>query len=306
MNTQALIFDIKRDCSEDGPGIRTTVFFKGCPLRCDWCQNPEGKTDRAQLYFDKQLCKPNDCGAPCVKACPSRCLQANGKLNINFNACINSGTANTNKICRKCATSCTSKALRVSGYWISLDELLYRVLIDKKFYQSSGGGVTLSGGEPTRQMQFIHQFLKALKRAGINTAIETSGFFNYRKFQRLVLPYIDQVYFDLKLMDDNLSWKYLGQSNRLILKNFERLSRNNMVSMIPRIPLIPGITATNSNLHRIAEFLKKCSVSSATLIPYNPLWRDKLDKLNVSSPYKRQLFMSSEELDNSVREFGNS
>ena len=240
MQDKALIFDIKRDCSEDGPGIRTTVFFKGCPLSCIWCQNPEGKEKRVERW----------------------------------------------------ASSDTDETV---GYWITLDKLLYRVLIDKPFYSSSGGGVTLSGGEVTHQMPFAHRFLKALKKECIHTAIETSGFFNYRRFSEQLLPWVDLIYFDLKLIDDAASRQFTGQTNQLILDNFSKLVSESKVPVIPRVPLIPGITTSEENLRGIADFLAAHGIDAATLLPYNPLWRDKTLKLGRTPQYERSSFMTEEE-----------
>lgn len=245
METKALIFDIKRGASEDGPGLRTTVFFKGCPLSCVWCHNPEGMDRRPGLDIE---------GKPV-------------------------------------------------GEWISLDELLYRLRQDSPFYRSSGGGVTLSGGEPTMQTEFAGSLLKALKAEGVHTAIETCGFFNYRRFSQHLLPWLDLIYFDLKLMCDADSRRYTGQSNRLILDNFTQLSHQPAASVIPRVPLIPGITATEENLQSIAKFLEANEISAATLLPYNPLWHDKAEKLGCVSPYQRKTFMTQDEQQICVASF---
>lgn len=245
MESKALIFDIKRGASEDGPGLRTAVFFKGCPLSCAWCHNPEG-------------------------------------------------------IDRLPGTDSEGKPV---GEWIALDELLYRLRQDRPFYRSSGGGITLSGGEPTMQMEFAGALLKALKADGIHTAIETCGFFNYRRFSQQLLPWLDLIYLDLKLMDDGDSHRYTGQSNRLILDNFVRLSRQSVVPVIPRVPLIPGITTTEKNLQSIAEFLDANRIGAATLLPYNPLWHDKAAKLGRVSPYQRKTFMTQDEEQQCVASF---
>lgn len=242
---RALIFDIKRGASEDGPGLRSTVFFKGCPLACQWCHNPEGR----------------DC-------CPG--VDSEGQP---------------------------------VGRWITLEELLYRLRLDRPFYDSSGGGVTLSGGEPTLQMEFAGQLLRALKAEGIHTAIETSGFFNYRRFCRQLLPWLDLIYFDLKLMDDSQSRYYTGQSNRPILKNFARLAHQSDVPVIPRVPLIPGITATTKNLEAIAGFIVANGFNAATLLPYNPLGQDKAIRLGVIPAYQRNTFMTQDELQACVASF---
>jgi len=245
---RALIFDLKRDCSEDGPGIRTTVFFKGCPLSCSWCQNPEGLARRPERDVD---------GNPV-------------------------------------------------GYWIELEELLYRVTVDRPFFDSSGGGVTLSGGEPTLQMGFIHHFLRRLKELGIHTAIETCGLFNYGRFRRLVLPYLDLIYFDLKLFDEGASCRHAGCSSLPIRDNLCRLAKEASVTIVPRIPLIPDITATRENLSAWARFLRDREIGECTLIPYNPLWRDKLVRLGGSPHYGRSTFMTPREEERCIQDVTNS
>ena len=246
---QAQIFDIKRDCSEDGPGIRTTVFFHGCPLNCLWCQNPEGKNANNIIHFHP----PKD------------------------------------------STGEQSHAIGTRRN-ISLDDLLYRVCIDKPFFNTTGGGVTLSGGEATQQMPFVHAFLKHLKQQNIHTTLETSGFFNYRKFCELLLPCLDLIYYDIKLIDDTLHRHYTGQTNALILRNLTRLSRENRSRIVPRIPLIPGITTTKENLQGIAKFLRNLGFDNAILLNYNPLWLDKLPHLGITSQYQRRSFMTKEEI----------
>ncbi len=242
---RGLIFDIKRGSSEDGPGIRATVFFKGCPLSCIWCQNPEG----IHGYMETDL-----------------------------------------------------EGERV-GEWIDLQELLYRVLQDRPFYDSSGGGVTLSGGEPTRQTTFIHHFLKALKTDGIHTAIETCGLFNFVRFRDQLLPWLDLIYFDLKLIDNFQSRRYTGCSNRTILNNFSRLIADAEIPIVPRIPLIPGITDTERNLSGLADFLRANGIESCSLMPYNPTWQDKFKRLGKSSLYDRTTFLTPGEQETSLRYF---
>ncbi len=240
-----LIFDIKRDCSEDGPGIRTTIFFKGCPLACVWCQNPEG-----------------------IISAPER--------------------------------TCSGETV---GEWITVKELLYRIGIDKPFYMSSGGGVTLSGGEPTMQMTFVHQLLKSLKSEGIRTAIETCGLFDYGSFCQLLLPWLDLIYFDLKLIYESDCRKFTGASNRVILDNFIRLTSLQEVQIMPRIPLIPRITMTESNLTGLACFLHRHGIRDCSLMPYNPTWLDKLERLGKKNAYNYSHFLTREERNKSVDYF---
>ena len=323
-DTQALIFDIKRDCSEDGPGIRTTVFFKGCPLSCIWCQNPEGKNEKIQITYKKDLCNPQICNdtvqldknysniktvtskikdgnngiteTACIHICEDDCLHLSpkDKLHIDHIKCTG---------CNKCIDVCPTGALEQIGYWISQEELLYRIRIDKPFFQSTGGGVTLSGGEVTQQMNFAGKFLEELKKEDIHTAIETSGFFNYEKFSKKMLPFIDIIYFDLKLIDDQESRKYTGQSNALIIDNFKRLINETNVIVVPRIPLIPDITTQTANLRGIADLLKSLPVTSATLLPYNPLWQDKVEKLDMKTRYNRVTLMSEKEKNDCLINF---
>ena len=296
---KALIFDIKRDCSEDGPGIRTTVFFKGCPLSCIWCQNPEGKSKSPQISYQARLCKPDECSTACISACEEKCLQlsATNKILIAHDKCTH---------CNKCFEVCHTGALEPVGYFIELEELLCRVCIDKPFYDSTGGGVTLSGGEVTQQMDFAGEFLKRLKEQNIHTAIETSGFFNYKKFSKKMLPHIDLIYFDLKLINDFESRKYTGQSSKVIFENFEKLIADSDiygVKIAPRIPLIPEITSKQDNLRGIANYLRSLNLEGATLLPYNPLWKNKIEKLNMKTKYHRSSLMNNVEKNECVRIF---
>ena len=278
-----MIFDIKRNCSEDGPGIRTTVFFKGCPLSCGWCQNPEGKARGPHLSFISERCQPSECGTPCLDVCEAGCLYMEQTLQVDHSTCT---------YCNLCFEVCPTNAIELIGYWITLKELLYKVSIDMPFYLSTNGGVTLSGGEPTLQMDFIHHFLKELKKRGIHTALETCGFFNLETFKKQVLPYLDLIYFDLKLIDDIESRRYTGQSNQCILENFVALTCETEIPLVPRIPLVPNITATEENLTGISKFLRRHKVMTCSLMPYNPLWQDKLKSLGLTTKYKHSSFMT--------------
>ncbi|MFQ5587023.1 MAG: glycyl-radical enzyme activating protein [Thermodesulfobacteriota bacterium] len=285
MEQKALIFDIKRDCSEDGPGIRTTVFFKGCPLSCVWCHNPEGQEKKPELSFRAEACRPSECGAPCVEVCETGCLNLNSTLRVDHSACTR---------CDRCFDLCPTSALEPAGYRITVQELLYRVVIDRPFYRSTGGGVTLSGGEATMQMEFIHSFLWGLKQEGIHTALETCGFFDMETFRDKVLPFLDLIYYDLKLIDDEASRRHTGRSNRLILENFITLIREANIPIVPRIPLVPDITATRDNLTGLAHFLRRHGVDTCSLMPYNPLWHDKAKRLGLTPGYQHTSFMNME------------
>lgn len=294
--SKGLIFDIKRDCSEDGPGIRTTVFFKGCPLSCVWCHNPEGISTQPALSFSSERCNPVECGGyACLAVCPLNVPSfdfENQKVCIDHDACAR---------CEKCFEVCTPRALEPVGNWWSVEELIKKVLIDKPFFDSTGGGVTLSGGEPTMQMEFLHRFLVALKKERINTGLETSGMFPLKQFQTDILPYLDFIYFDLKLIDPEESRQYTGISNDKILRNFVILKNEAPIPLIPRIPLIPGITATENNLYGISQFLQKSGVMECALMPYNPLWQDKAVHCGIDIRYSNPEFMSQRQEEDCIQ-----
>jgi pyruvate formate lyase activating enzyme len=295
-DAKGLIFDIKRDCSEDGPGIRTTVFFKGCPLACVWCQNPEGISAKPSLSFSSERCDPAACGGyACRDVCPENAPGLNpkdSKVEIDHDACTR---------CDKCFEVCTPHALEPVGIWWTAAQLVEKVGVDKTVFDATGGGVTLSGGEPTLQMTFLHRVLVALKQANINTGLETAGMFPLKAFQTDILPYLDFVYFDLKLIDPEESRQFTGSANEQILQNFRVLSAEAPVPVIARIPLIPGITATDKNLIGMSQFLQTHGIKACELMPYNPLWQDKAAKNGIVVSYSHPGFMSPEEEDRCVQ-----
>jgi len=233
---------------------------------------------------------------PCVDVCPTESLKLADKssIQVNHDLCNH---------CNRCFKVCPTQALEPVGYWITVDELLYKVLIDKPFFKSTGGGVTVSGGEATLQAEFLAAFLQGLKAEGIHTALETSGFFNYPSFQKQLLPNLDLIYFDLKLINEEKHRLYTGQSNKPILANLARLSQEAKIPIQVRVPLIPEITATKENLSDIADFLKALNISNVELLPYNPLWQDKLQRFGLKSDYDHKKFMTVEEQENCVKYF---
>jgi len=184
------------------------------------------------------------------------------------------------------------------GNWWTAKDLADKIQIDKEFFKSTGGGVTISGGEPCLQMAFLHDLLQELNKKGIHVGLETSGMFDLQAFSNQILPFLDFIYFDLKLIDPEESRKYTGCANERILENFLFLYRKSKIPVIPRIPLIPGITAEMHNLAGIAQFLKKNGVTACSLMPYNPLWQDKSVKHGIDIKYSRPAFMSKEEKEN--------
>ncbi len=276
MNRNPLILDIKGNSLDDGPGIRSVVFFKGCPLSCVWCHNPESKSRQAEISFDRDSCIA--CNT-CRESCRRDALSAENPFYVDRTRC---------DLCFDCLEGCPSKALDKFGDELSLNDILPVLLRDKPFFDNSGGGVTLSGGEPTLFMDFISVLLQALKEHGIHTLIETSGLFSFESFREKVIPFTDLVYIDVKLLDDRQHQRYCGVSNSRILKNIIQLndlSKEEHVDWLPRIPLIPGITDSDDNLSGIAAFLSENDNQTIQLLNYNPFWPDKARKIGASDHF---------------------
>lgn len=291
MKSLPFIFDIRRGALDDGPGIRTTVFFKGCPLACIWCHNPESMHSEAEMSFSPDRCIGNDCGA-CEAVCP---VAENNKGMGGEAGC---------SACGGCAAVCPSGARWQIGRVYSLNELSALLLKDLIFYSTSRGGVTLSGGEPTIHHTYVRELLKRLKAAGVHTAIQTCGLFDFELFSEELLPLLDMVYFDLKLMDPVLHKRYTVRSNASILKNLSGLSRLAPERLVVRVPLVPEITATSENLLAIAAFLRELHIKSWELLPYNPGGIAKRKSLSRElSPSMPRHFMGAEEEERLVTLF---
>ena len=272
-----LILDIKGNSLDDGPGIRSVVFFKGCPLLCVWCHNPESKKVGPEIAFDPSECVGCD---TCLMVCLEKALSRKNPFFIDRDRCT---------LCFACVDECPSGALSRVGREMTVDEIVASVTRDKPFFDASGGGVTLSGGEPTLFPDFLARLLAALKAEGIHTLLETCGQFNWPFFADGILPLVDTIYFDIKLMDPKAHQTYCGVSNPRILENFIQLNEragSGKFLLHPRTPLIPGITATTENLTAIARFLADHHIKKAQLLPYNPLWSTKNQKIGIAGPKK--------------------
>ena len=273
MTDKTLLVDIKRNALDDGPGIRTLLFFKGCPLSCVWCQNPEAKSPLKEISFNKDSC--SECGT-CLKVCNQDAIDFSNKYRIDRSLC---------NLCGKCIEVCPNYALEFVGQEYSIKELLEIILKDKIFYKNSGGGVTFSGGEPLYHIDYIKELVKELKKEDIHVCLETSGYYNRDKFYEFVLPFIDLIYFDLKIYNPKLHARYCKVSNERILENFEDIIKNKSIEILPRIPLIPNITDTDDNLSNLVNYLKTLNIKKIGLLPYNPLWLSKPEKIGIKPSY---------------------
>jgi pyruvate formate lyase activating enzyme len=283
------ILNIQRLSTEDGPGIRTTVFFKGCPLHCAWCHNPESLSSRLQTQWFSVRCI--GCQT-CVKTCPNGCLTMTpAGLVINRESC---------EACGKCAEACPSGALEALGRSVTVDQLLGELCKDRAWYEKSGGGVTLSGGEPCFQPEFAEALLHGLKEQGIATALDTCGLCSANTLDRL-LPYSDLVLFDLKLFDPALHRQYTGVSNAQILENLNNVlefirSQAHPIQLWIRTPLIPGATDLDENLTAIGRYLAgqfDGTVSRWELCAFNNLCRDQYTRLGLEWAYAKTPLMTA-------------
>lgn len=252
---ELFVSQIQRFSLHDGPGIRTTIFLKGCNLRCKWCHNPESQLAQKQMMYYKDKCI--GCGK-CAEVCPHQLKKCD--------------------FCGKCELYCPADARKVCGKEYSVDEVFSEIAKDKMFYENSGGGATFSGGECMLQIDFLYEILKKCKENGIHTAIDTAGNVPWEYFER-VLPYADLFLYDVKAISDELHKQGTGVSNKLILENLLRLSGK--CDIIVRIPIIGGFNDDNAEVKKIAEFLKKIKCIKKELLPYHSMGEHKYDALGI-------------------------
>lgn len=270
MADKARIFDVKHYAVHDGPGIRTTFFLMGCPLRCLWCQNPESQKDETVITFTQMKCI--GCGK-CVEAC--------GKLDMNLQL-----PRSSCELCGKCVKTCYSGARQFGSTFYSPEDVLKKVKDEKIFFDSSKGGVTFSGGECMLHIDFLAETVKLLKENGIRSAIDTCGAVPKSSFER-ILPYADLYLYDIKKIDPALHREYTGMDNALILENLKFLTRNN-ANIIIRIPLIPGYTDSKEDIDAIGKFVRddlNNKIIRCELLPYNKLAASKYGNKTIWSDY---------------------
>lgn len=268
------IFDIQRFSIHDGPGIRTTVFLKGCPLRCLWCHNPEGISPKPQLSYLPDKCI--GCGE-CFKVCPEGAFEKGPPVAMGPKAVLDRARCTS---CGACAPVCDPKALEMVGLEVSVDEILAIVLRDREYYEHSGGGMTLSGGEPLFQPEFAEALLRAAKQHRLHTVVETSGYAEWKVFEA-VRPFVDLFLYDYKETDPALHESFIGKSNQLILENLRKLHAAG-AGILLRCPVIPEFNARSEHLDGIAALARELPrLKGVELLPYHRLGRAKLNRFGL-------------------------
>ncbi|CCO07718.1 choline TMA-lyase-activating enzyme [Desulforamulus hydrothermalis] len=296
LERKARIFNVQKYSIYDGPGVRTLIFFKGCPLRCKWCSNPEGLERKFQVMFKEDLCI--NCGS-CIPVCPLQIhyFTEDGKqVKHQVNRSVNCAG------CRKCESVCPRQALSIAGSDKTVSEVLAIIQQDALFYLSSGGGVTLGGGEVTAQPEFAANLLTECKRLGIHTAIETSG---YAKLASLlkVAEFTDLILFDLKHIDPERHFELTGVHNERILDNLaELISRGFTVKV--RMPILKGLNDSAETIHRTMNFLQTFKFNKnflgVDLLPYHKLGINKYKQLGLTYPLTEDVSISNEEMQQIV------
>ena len=289
MHKRGTVFNIQRFSTSDGTGIRTTVFLKGCPLKCVWCHNPESHSASPQNFYRAELCI--SCGI-CAEVCERKAHSFVDNEHI-----LNRSICNA---CGCCAENCPANALELCGEIKAVEEIIETALRDKQFYEQSGGGITFSGGEPLMQYDFLLELLKSAKEQGLHTAIETSGY-SEKDLLRLN-EYTDLWLFDIKLFDEEDHKKYTGVSNEIIFKNLRLLDEAG-ANIILRCPIIPDINFKKEHFESIGKLATDLkNVKEIHLEPYHPLGISKSEQIGKTYIYENKEFLAREKLEPFAKE----
>lgn len=285
---KGIILRIERASIHDGQGLRTVIFFKGCPLKCSWCSTPESHSFEPEKGYDPESC--TGCGK-CVAACPSVALSLSphgNKVVTDTSLCA---------LCYKCVEVCPSNAVKKYGLTLSIEEAVAEISKDEIFYFHSSGGVTISGGEPLSQPDFVSAILKESKKLGIHTAIESSLHVSYEAVEQ-VIPYLDVLYVDIKHMDSKTHYEWIGEGNRLILENIVKAdSATQPLDIIIRIPLIPGFNDSDENLIKTLQYSEMLQKATGIeLLPYHRLGLNTYGYLGKDYPCRELVVPNPEYL----------
>ena len=277
------IFNIQKFSIHDGPGIRTTVFLKGCPLQCLWCSNPESQLEKVQILYDEQKCV--HC-LNCVNSCPQKAIEnKNNHIHIHFNKCVG---------CLQCVHNCYQQALSHEGEYKDVDEVVRVCLQDQDFYEESDGGVTISGGEGMSQPDFVKALVNKLKDEGIHVAIETTGYIQPQIFQDLALLF-DLLLFDVKHYDSEQHFLGTAVHNELIIQNLQ-WAIDQGIEVLPRIPVIPDFNASLEDAKGLAKLLQSVGAKRVQLLPFHQFGEKKYELLNRDYHLKNKKALHKEDL----------
>lgn len=281
--SKGIIFNIQKFSIHDGPGIRTTVFLKGCPLKCAWCSNPESQLKKVQVLYNHKKC--HFCKT-CFKICLQEAISIdNDQIRIDFKKCIG---------CLQCVQNCPSLALSHEGEYQSVDEIVAICLQDKDFYDESGGGITISGGEGMSQPQFLKQLIIELKKHQLHIAIETTGYVQPMIFQKLA-PMLDLLLFDVKHYNSLQHYQGTQVYNELIIENLSWAIQNN-IEVLPRIPVIPDFNTSLDDAKGLADLLVSVGIKKVQLLPFHQFGENKYELLNRDYILKNKKALHPEDL----------